>query len=61
MSDIYVRAGCFVTIILMGYVLRRVGFFKKEDFIESRVRPLPSDFALHIQGEWIPCGVWEGI
>ncbi len=33
MSDIYVRAGCFVTIILMGYVLRRVGFFKKEDFI----------------------------
>ena len=29
--------------------------------IESRVRPLPSDFALHIQGEWIPCGVWEGI
>lgn len=31
------------------------------DIIESRVRRLPSDFALHIQGEWIPCGVWEGI
>lgn len=32
MTEILTRAGCFVTIILMGYLLRRVGFFKKEDF-----------------------------
>lgn len=32
MADVLIRAGCFASIILMGYVLRRVGFFKKEDF-----------------------------
>ena len=26
------RAGCFVAVILMGYLLRRVHFFEKEDF-----------------------------
>ncbi len=38
MVDILVRAGCFVAIILMGFLLRRKGFFKKEDFyILSRI------------------------
>ena len=32
MADILVRAGCFVAIIALGIVLRRVGFFKREDF-----------------------------
>lgn len=32
MISILTRAGCFVAIILMGYILRRIGFFKKEDF-----------------------------
>jgi len=32
MGDILVRAGCFVFIILLGYTLRRTGFFKQEDF-----------------------------
>ena len=32
MANILTRAGCFAAIILMGYLLRRVGFFKKEDF-----------------------------
>lgn len=32
MLDILVRAGCFVSIILLGYVLRRVGFFHQDDF-----------------------------
>ena len=32
MTAILTRAGCFAAIILMGYVLRRAGFFKKEDF-----------------------------
>ena len=32
MTDILVRAGCFVAIIVLGAVLRRAGFFKREDF-----------------------------
>lgn len=32
MYDILVRAGCFVAIIAFGFVLRRIGFFKEEDF-----------------------------
>lgn len=32
MQEILVRAGCFVAIILLGYVLRKIGFFAKEDF-----------------------------
>lgn len=32
MLDIVMRAGCFVGIILLGYFLKRIGFFKNEDF-----------------------------
>lgn len=32
MSDILVRAGCFIAIILLGFTLKCKGFFKKEDF-----------------------------
>ena len=32
MLDIIIRAGSFVAIILLGYVLKRIGFFKPEDF-----------------------------
>lgn len=32
MGEIIIRAGCFVAIILMGYVLRKTGYFKEEDF-----------------------------
>ncbi|MGN0987267.1 MAG: AEC family transporter, partial [Otoolea sp.] len=32
MIEILIRAACFVAIILLGYLLRRVGFFKEEDF-----------------------------
>ena len=32
MFDILTRAGSFVAIILLGIVLRRIGFFKQEDF-----------------------------
>lgn len=32
MQEIIIRAGCFIAIILLGYTLRRFGFFKKEDF-----------------------------
>ena len=33
MADILIRAVCFVAVILLGAVLRRAGFFKKEDFL----------------------------
>lgn len=32
MLDILMRAGCFVGIILLGYFLKKIGFFKQEDF-----------------------------
>ena len=32
MQEIVIRAGCFVAIIILGYILRRIGFFKAEDF-----------------------------
>ena len=32
MLDILVRAGCFVAIIILGFVLRKAGLFKAEDF-----------------------------
>lgn len=32
MLDLLVRAGCFVAIIILGFVLRRVGFFKENAF-----------------------------
>ena len=32
MLDILTRAGCFVAIIVLGYALKKIGFFKEEDF-----------------------------
>ena len=32
MLDILIKAGCYIAIILLGIVLRAVGFFKEEDF-----------------------------
>ena len=32
MFEIITRAGCFVSIIVLGYVLKRIGVFKEEDF-----------------------------
>lgn len=32
MLEILTRAGCFVAIIILGYILRRVKFFKEDDF-----------------------------
>lgn len=32
MLDVLIRAGSFVAVIVLGYVLRRVGLFRKEDF-----------------------------
>ncbi len=32
MLDVIIRAGSFVAIIVLGFVLRKIGFFKEEDF-----------------------------
>lgn len=32
MAAVLTKAGCFVAIIILGWVLRRTGFFKEEDF-----------------------------
>ena len=32
MLDIITRACCFVAVIVLGFVLRRIGFFKEQDF-----------------------------
>ena len=32
MTEILIRAGSFIAIVILGYLLRRIGFFKKEDF-----------------------------
>lgn len=32
MLDVLVRAGCFIAIIILGYILRKIQFFKEEDF-----------------------------
>ena len=32
MLDILTRAGCFIAIIILGFVLRRIGFFKENAF-----------------------------
>lgn len=38
MLDVLIRAGCFVAMIILGYMLKLVGVFKKEDFsVLSRI------------------------
>ena len=38
MAEILMKAGSFIAIIILGYVLRRRGFFKEEDFyVLSRI------------------------
>lgn len=32
MQDILIRAGCFVAVIILGYVLKKLGVFREEDF-----------------------------
>jgi len=32
MLDIVIRAGSFIAFIVLGYILKKIGFFKQEDF-----------------------------
>ena len=38
MQDILIRAAGFVAIILLGFVLRKIGFFKESFYILVRPR-----------------------
>lgn len=59
MLDMLTRAGCFLSIILLGIVLRRIGFFKESDFrllskIALRIT-LPALIVVHfsrVEIEW---------
>lgn len=55
MFDVLVRAGCFIAIIVAGYVLRRVNFFKEGDFaVLSKITlkiTLPAAFISNFSGK----------
>ncbi len=57
MFDVLVRAGCFVAIIVAGYLLRKFGFFKEGDFnILSKIVlkiTLPAAFISNFAGKEI--------
>lgn len=48
MQDILIKAGCYIAIILLGYVLRRVGFFGEDAF------PVLSKIVMKIT---LPCAI----
>ena len=54
MSDILIRAGSFVAIIILGYTLKKIGFFRQEDFtILSRITiriTLPAAIIMNFAG-----------
>lgn len=38
MQSILIRSGCYISIIILGFLLRRIGFFKESDFaVLSRI------------------------
>ncbi len=57
MFDILTRAGCFIAIIILGYVLRKVNFFKEGDFaVLSKITlkiTLPCAFIANFAGKEI--------
>lgn len=57
MLDILIRAGSFVAIIILGYLLKRIGFFKQEDFtLLSRITiriTLPAAIIMNFAGKQI--------
>lgn len=55
MFSVLTRAGCFIAIIVLGYVLRRVNFFKEGDFaVLSKITlkiTLPAAFISNFSGK----------
>lgn len=61
MLDVLIRAGCFVFIILLGFVLRRIGLFRAEDFtVLSKITikiTLPAAIITSFAGKQIDAGM----
>ena len=57
MQDILIKAGCFVAIIILGYSLKKIVFFKQEDFtLLSRITiriTLPAAIIMNFAGKQI--------
>lgn len=57
MIDVLTRAGCFIAIIIAGYILRKVNFFKEGDFtVLSKITlkiTLPAAFVSNFSGKQI--------
>ncbi|MBR2045466.1 MAG: AEC family transporter, partial [Agathobacter sp.] len=55
MLDVLTRAGCFIAIIVAGYVLRKINFFKEGDFaVLSKITlkiTLPAAFISNFSGK----------
>ncbi len=55
MFDVLTRAGCFISIIVLGYVLRKIDFFKEGDFtVLSKITlkiTLPAAFISNFSGK----------
>lgn len=55
MLDVLTRAGCFIAIIIAGYILRKVNFFKEGDFaVLSKITlkiTLPAAFISNFSGK----------
>ena len=66
MEAILMRAGSFMAVIILGYVLKKVGFFKEEDFyVMSKIMvkiTLPASIivngAIHVFT--MPVRFWRG-
>ncbi|MBQ1396763.1 MAG: AEC family transporter [Eubacterium sp.] len=62
MSDILIRAGCFCGIILLGYVLKRVGLLQSSDFkIISRIVinvTLPASIIVNFTGQTVEAALF---
>ena len=61
MVDILTRAGCFIGIILLGYLLKKVGYFKESDFsVLSKITlrsTLPAAIISSMSGKEIDTGM----
>lgn len=61
MLEVLIRAGCFVAIIILGFVLRKVGLFQAEDFsVLSKITikiTLPAAIVSSFAGKQIDAGM----
>ena len=69
MGAILMRAACFILIIILGHVLRRIGFFKKDDFyvlsktvlkitLPAAIISNMNGMKIAISAGPVPAGIW---